>query len=518
MADRAKESPKSMDFPKLLNGVLAEQFSETHLPVLQSLTNALRLQDYRDHSEEETFRNLLKILSKLSEVIQAAGGEVKEVILQLTTECFRAQRNGCVQCARNQSLLRSLGSIDLSIRILDMLLRLKSENIENVLEALRCGIQFIGNLAVDNQFCKDDIWRLVFPDLLLALLCLEDARTVGYSSMVLHTCLNGLKVEQLAQPGNIHMALKVMDLCRTPELDWPVLIATQHFLKSSVMVENMYADMSHQERVTLLELISAQLGEENFEDSGISPTVAGFLASCFHECCGAVLTLASGSDDEEALTVISLLDVLCEMTSDHKQFMFLQNHPDLLNSTVGLLQQVHALGKTSKNVFTAAQNFSLAQGGDCSSSPAVSFKAHLIRLIGNLCHGNAANQNKVRDLDCLPLIMDNCSIDSNNPCTMSGCLFTRSQAIHLSLTVPFTFKGRTCTSLLTAEQTLLCSVISQWAIFAIRNILEHNLENQEVVAALKRQGVADDSALRAMGFRLEERDGNLLLKPCSKDP
>ncbi|XP_010885447.2 ataxin-10 isoform X2 [Esox lucius] len=477
MADHAQEFLNSMDFPKLLNEILAEQFSENHLPVLQSLTNALRIQDYRDHSEEETFQNLMKILSKLSEEIQAAGREVKEVILQLTTACFRAQRNGCVQCARNQSLLRSLGFIDLSIRILDMLLKLKAENSDYILEAIRCGIQFIGNLAVDNQFCKDDIWKLIFPDLLLALLCLEDHRAAGYASMVLHTCLDGLKVEQLAQPGNIHVALKVMDLCRTqPELDWPVLIATQHFLKSSVLVVNMYSGMSYRERVTLLELISAQLGEGNSEDCGISPSVASFLASCFQECCGAVLTLASGSDDEEALTVISLLDVLCEMTSDHKQFMFLQNHPELLNSTVGLLQQVHALGKTSKNVFTAAQNFSLAQGGDGSSSPAVSFKAHLIRLIGNLCHGNAANQNKVRELDCLPLIMDNCSIDSNNP------------------------------------------FISQWAIFAIRNILEHNLENQKLVAALERQGVADDSALRALGFRLEERDGNLLLKPCSKDP
>lgn len=66
-----------------------------------------------------------------------------------------------------------------------------------------------------------------------------------------------------------------------------------------------------------------------------------------------------------------------------------------LSPLTDLLQQVHALGKTSKNVFTAAQNFSLAQGGDCSSSPSVSFKAHLIRLIGNLCHGNTANQNKV---------------------------------------------------------------------------------------------------------------------------
>lgn len=46
-------------------------------------------------------------------------------------------------------------------------------------------------------------------------------------------------------------------------------------------------------------------------------------------CCNPLQVL------QEALTVISLLDVLCEMTSDHKQFMFLQDHPDLLVTTVG---------------------------------------------------------------------------------------------------------------------------------------------------------------------------------------
>lgn len=62
-----------------------------------------------------------------------------------------------------------------------------------------------------------------------------------------------------------------------------------------------------------------------------------------------------------------------------------------------LLEQVHAIGKASKNVFSAAQNFSSASGDGHSSSqsPVISFKAHLIRLIGNLCHGNTNNQNKV---------------------------------------------------------------------------------------------------------------------------
>lgn len=61
------------------------------------------------------------------------------------------------------------------------------------------------------------------------------------------------------------------------------------------------------------------------------------------------------------------------------------------------------------------------------------------------------------------------------------------------------------------------TVISQWAVFAIRNILENNPDNQKVIQGLRRRGVADDTMLREMGLRVEERDGSLLLRPLKKD-
>ncbi|XP_073336320.1 ataxin-10 [Pagrus major] len=474
----------NLDIPASFAGILNENHRSEHLPVLKTFTTALRDKEYRDAVEEEAFSSLLKVLSRLCDELQAVSGEDEDLQsvalqLQLTAECFRAQRNACVQSTRNQSVLREVGFIDVSLKLLSILRIPNLENRDDILEPLRCGIQFLGNLAVGNQMCKDNIWQQSFPNLLLQLLSVDDEKAVNYASMVLHTCLDEAKVEDLSEPQNIQVALRVMELCRTqPDLDWTVIIATQHFLKSSALVESMYSGMSHHERVTLLELLFAQLREEDSDECGVPPSVARFLASTFQKVCGAVLTLATGSVSseevlQEALTVISLLDVLCEMTSDCSQFMFLQDHPDLLMTTVELLEQVHAIGKSSKNVFSSAQNFSF--GGDGDQSPVISFKAHLIRLIGNLCHNNTNNQNKVRELEGIPLILDNCNIDSNNP------------------------------------------FISQWAIFAIRNLLEHNTQNQELVASLERRGSADYSALRELGFLVEERDGSLLLKPVRKD-
>uniref|UniRef100_A0A3B5R5W5 Ataxin-10 n=1 Tax=Xiphophorus maculatus TaxID=8083 RepID=A0A3B5R5W5_XIPMA len=424
----------------------------------------------------DVFSDLLKVLIRLLEGLQSASesgdddARPSALQLQLTAECFRSQRNSCMTTTTSICVLFVFLSSHLIIYSF----------VSVCGSALRCGIQFLGNLAVGNQMSKDEVWRLSFPDILLELLCIDDEKVVNYTSMVLHTCLDEAKVEDLSKPQNIKLALKVMELCRTqPDLDWTVLMATQHFLKSSALVESMYSGMSHHDRVTLLELLLAQLREEGSDGCGVPPSVAHFLASSFQKGCGAVLTLATGSasSNEEALTVISLLDVLCEMTSDHKQFMFLQDHPDLLETTVELLEQVHAIGKASRNIFSATQNFSPFTGEEdpTSDSPVVSFKAHLIRLIGNLCHGNTSNQNKVRELDGIPLILDNCNIDSNNP------------------------------------------FISQWGIFAIRNILENNQQNQELVAALERRGPVDYSVLRELGFLIEERDGSLLLKTVRKD-
>ncbi|KAI2665377.1 Ataxin-10 [Labeo rohita] len=443
--------------------IATEKLTNTHLTTLQTVTKALRDEQFRASVEREVLGNLFAVLSRLSvdvvhliEKMDSQEEAEHYLCLKLTAECFRAHRNACVQCTQNQCCLRDLGCIKLSFEILAGLLKISSGGSNDIYDALRCGIQFLGNIAVGNQLCKDDIWELGFPHIFWDLLVLADEKAVSYTCMVIHTCLDEHKTERLAKDTQqLKLSLKIMDLCRTlPDVDWTVFIVTQHFFKSSELIRKM---------LTLLELMLAQLGVVEEENCLMPLSVAQFLASCFTDHCKAVLTLSSESSDDQ-------------MTSDCKEFMALQDHSDLLSATVDLLKEVHLLGKTGENVFTAAHDFSLTRPGGADTHPALSFKAHLIRLIGNLCHGHVANQDKVRELDGIALILDNCSIDSNNP------------------------------------------FISQWAVFAIRNILEHNLENQKLIQGLRRQGVADDTMLREMGFRVEERDGSLLLRPLKKDP
>ncbi|KAF4079709.1 hypothetical protein AMELA_G00181340 [Ameiurus melas] len=466
-----------------LNSVMdetcADKLTVQRLSSLQSVTKALRDEQFRCGVETEVLHSLSALLLRLSDkLLEDDEAQTAPLCLQLTAECFRAQRNACVQCPRNQRILWDQGCIQLSLRILGKLLTLTSGGSDHRLDALRCGIQFLGNAAVGNQLCKDDIWACGFPHMFLDLLELNDEKAVAYTCMVIYTCLDTEKTEQLGvDPMKLKVALKITELCRTlPDIDWTVLIVTQHFFKSSELTEKMYSEMNDHERLTLLEVVVTQLGDVKEEDCVIPLRTGQFFALSFQHSCKAVLTLSSvSSADEQALAVIRLLDILCDMTSGQRKFMDLQNHPDLLQTTIELLKEVHLLGKSSKNMFSAAQDFSLTSSDEVDTHPALSFKAHLIRLIGNLCHGHTANQNQVRELDGIALILDNCNIDSNNP------------------------------------------FISQWAVFAIRNILEHNVENQKLVQDLRRQGMADDSILRDLGFCVQERDGNLLLRPLKKE-
>ncbi|XP_041111212.1 ataxin-10 isoform X3 [Polyodon spathula] len=440
---------------KVAESLKLGDFDQSNVMILQNVTKSFREPSCRASAVKAVFQTLLQILSRSLDEIHAFYREDNrrslDTCLQLTSECFRCQRNACVQCARNQCLMRDLGFIDVTTRILQLLPRLQLVQTDSALEAFRCGIQFLGNLAVGNQDCKDDIWKHTFPDTFLNLLDHSDEKAVAYASMVLFTCLDGEKVgEMLLIEGGLAVAVRLIRLCRKqPELDWAI---------------------------TLLELITAELGEAGVgtQESAVPVRLAEFLASCFQDKCKVVLTLASDSSaaNEEALIVIRLLDILCEMTSDQKKFTFLQSFSELLKTTVELLKEVHLTGKESKNIFTPTHNFSEME---TVSHPAVGFKARLIRLTGNLCHNNKENQNKVRELDGIALILDNCSLDGNNP------------------------------------------FINQWVVFAIRNVLEQNKQNQEILMAMERRGMADDSALREMGFGVEERDGQLLLKPIKKD-
>ncbi|XP_037245342.1 ataxin-10 isoform X1 [Falco rusticolus] len=447
---------------------------------VRALAGLFREAQPREIAEESIFRDLLEILtSTTSEIEQACKDSCAlvdlDTCLLLIAECFRCLRNACVECAKNQHVMRNLGLISTSVHLIKLLHGIQIKE-ELLLTALRCSLQFLGNIATGNGDSQNSIWKCAFPDLFLTCLTYSDEKIVAYCCMVLFTCLNSEKVRELLDPGNLAVALHVLKVYKEQlESEWSFLIVTDHLLKCPELVTALYAKLSNQERVTLLELMMEKVSEKNpvtSEEINVFMRHADFLVGCFQEKCEAVLKLTSG-EDEEALVTVRLLDVLCEMTSNNGQLEHLQALPGLLETAIDTLRLTHLAGKQSVNIFTATHAMA---GQEEISHPAVDFKSHLIRLIGNLCYKNKENQDKVYELDGIPLILDNCSMDSNNP------------------------------------------FVNQWAVYAIRNLTEQNERNQELIAQMEEKGLADNSALERMGLEIEKRDDKLILRSARKKP
>ncbi|KAM9578364.1 ataxin-10 isoform 2-T2 [Guaruba guarouba] len=426
------------------------------LESVRALAGLFREAQHREMAKGSVFQDLLEILRSASSEVEQAYKDSCELVdldtcLLLIAECFRCLRNACVECAKNQHVMRNLGLISTSVHLIELLHGIQIKE-ELLLTALRCSLQFLGNVAAGNGDSQNSIWKCAFPDLFLTCLTYSDKKIVAYCCMVLFTCLNSEKVRELLDPGNLTVAL--------------------HVLK--VYKEQLESEWS----VTLLELMMVNVCEKNqhtSEEMNLFMRHADFLAGCFQDKYEAVLKLTSAedTDDEEALVTIRLLDVLCEMTSNNGQLEYLQTLPGLLETAIDTLRLTHLAGKQTVNIFTATHAMT---GQEEVLHPAVDFKSHLIRLIGNLCYKNKENQDKVYELDGIPLILDNCSIDDNNP------------------------------------------FVNPWAVYAIRNLTEQNERNQELIAQMEEKGLADNSALESMGLEIEKRDDKLILRSVRKKP
>ena len=65
--------------------------------------------------------------------------------------------------------------------------------------------------------------------------------------------------------------------------------------------------------------------------------------------------------------------------------------------------------------------------------------------------------------------------------------------------------------------TSMCPVITQWVVLAIRNLVEGNRENRDVLSGMSLQGMAGHMAqLREMGVHTELRGGKIVVKPVDK--
>eukprot|EP01116_Phalansterium_solitarium_P025131 TRINITY_DN9478_c0_g1_i1.p1 TRINITY_DN9478_c0_g1~~TRINITY_DN9478_c0_g1_i1.p1 ORF type:complete len:526 (+),score=168.79 TRINITY_DN9478_c0_g1_i1:118-1695(+) len=141
---------------------------------------------------------------------------------------------------------------------------------------------------------------------------------------------------------------------------------------------------------------------------GDSLDSVGSMAASLESVAASASGPESAPADVEAL--MTVLDILGKVTSlgddmaEKAALMAVFHEEELLVICVGLLERAWVTEQHAKS-----------RGGRPSNSQA-GFKQQLITVIGNLCHRCRAAQDKARELNVIPLLLNHCNLDDNNPC------------------------------------------------------------------------------------------------------
>ncbi|XP_052780981.1 ataxin-10-like [Mya arenaria] len=196
-----------------------------------------------------------------------------------------------------------------------------------------------------------------------------------------------------------------------------------------------------------------------------------FLAADFVHQHSLIPELASThSAEDKVLCIVKELECLCLATALHQMYATLQDNDQLLTTAIKLLSDIEDLGSQEGGVFSPVDKIS--RGSEVNTDhPVYGLKRDLIQLVANLVYRNTHNQNMVRELDAIPLILNKTTIDARNP------------------------------------------FICQWAVFAAHNLTEGNEENRAYIRALRLEGMANNQALLdEMGLSAEMKGDRVVVK------
>ncbi|GFS04848.1 ataxin-10-like [Elysia marginata] len=208
----------------------------------------------------------------------------------------------------------------------------------------------------------------------------------------------------------------------------------------------------------------------------VSPGNLQFISEYVKRECNLLLDIdkSEATGQEEALVIAKELETLSIAAQHMDLYPSIQQDADLLRCSVSLLRNITEKGKSGDSVFKREEKAS-AQDNVDPHHPVYGLKKDLIRLIANMAYKHRANQDLVRTLDGIPLLLDLTMIDTRNP------------------------------------------FITQWVVLAIRNLVEGNRENRDVLSGMSLQGMAGHMAqLREMGVHTELRGGKIVVKPVDK--
>lgn len=394
---------------ELIN-VLSNQFP---IPNEQNIT----------HISKEDITFFSKLLRCYSE-LEVWSKEIENCVQAV----FKALRNSMAYNESGQNLIHQDGSILSSIN--DLWNKISTS--ESILQLC---LKFLTNLVVRNERSAANVWTHLEKPILNLLggsICSEMAITLYYNILLL-------------KPPDLYVNLDTLHcVLALNEIKEFEMIAD--CLKNLLLTHNMllcYDSVKKEYSIVILRAILDAIAAKFILTIVQIKFVADMFKARWEHLVSYYIQPVNKTSDIEALEVIHLADILATLTSSEEYLIVLQEDRDLFMDTIFLLKSIHETGKLCQNLFTPSDKLGDERGTSAQGvDELVGFKSTLIRIIGNLCNKHTINQDEIRGVDGISLILDCCKIDSKNP------------------------------------------FIMQWAIYAIRNICLNNQENQNHISSM----------------------------------
>lgn len=442
---------------------------------LKNIAEQLKIEENRKKLENDDWLFYEKLTSAANNCLKNRTSiNLNPFHTCLYADIFRCLRNSSAGIINNQRMILRSRIFRNAINIFENFMALYfSEEFKNtIVTTLQCSLQFIGNLVYQYNEAKIAVWEIFYSFRYFSmLLASENIKVKECTAMVFYNCLTTEHRSEIVNKNDIEIIMNLSQLLTLTESEWS-LFALDYFLQEEEFIVRCYKSLPIKNRLLLLDIIAEKL-DVNGNDVNLSELMINFISDNFKSKAMDIVKICLSSDSElNSLEIARTLLLLCKATVIPK-FEKLKIDRKLLETTIDTLKVVHLLGKSENNLFSPITSLKVEDSNyDAESHSSYGFKRNLIRLIANFCSENLVNQNIVREMDAIPLILDCCNIDSQNP------------------------------------------FILQWCVLCLRNLMHKNSENQLLLAQLTiAEGMAESTQtlLKEMGLRVEYQEGELKL-------
>lgn len=426
------------------------------------------------------------ILPSLLQLVQVLSCPSAQHLLLLA---LRLLRNLCAGEAVNHNLFIDHNGVEVVLSVIDAS---GFNSDESGYVITRTALQVLANVSLAGDKHQHAIWNKFYPDAFLNIARVQRRETSDPLSMIIYTCSDGsieLFVEICRNPGLAIMA----EIVRTASEvgygeDWLKLLLSRICLEEShfpALFAMFSLDNASEyprdagrrdidihftsEQAFLLHVLSEILNER-LKEINIRSDFALHVLEIFTRAATAAvfdirgqsgLPTGRASIDVLGYSLTMLRDVCAQGGSlDAEDIVSSFVSRGLLDLLLSLLSELE-LPSSIRRTMKQSENQGLTSSQSVKVCPYKGFRRDIVAVIGNCAYGRKRVQDEVREKKGVILVLQQCVLDEDNP------------------------------------------FLREWGIWAAKNLLEGNAENQELVANLEMQVTLDVPELADLGLRVE---------------